>query len=208
MSRAKSPRAAKRVLGFDKEKIREFGKRCRAARQYFYGGKPSESLDASEDPAYQSSWNLIMQDCSTQIGVPISTISEIENHAAYTIGLDSAMSLAVFLWLNSKNGHLLDGWMAPEHLLMLDETFVKKNEASGFKPISLDVLASTRQFSALSVDDSQGASPFIPSKEFVLAVEFLLSDWARLTESSINSAVKASKLPSSELDQLRTLVGI
>lgn len=214
MARARSPRAALRGLGFDKDKIKAFSKAARLARQYFNGGKPGPEIERSEDdPNYQAGWNFNQQDLSHHTGIPIATVSEMENHASYTLGLDSVASMTRFLYRNSKNGELLKPFLGigycTESLLRVSDEIVSRNKAAGFVPISEplkgdDPLCSSRQ----SVIDTETSIHSPVSQEFIAAVEFLLQDWGRLTESGVQTAIKASKFPVEELGELKSKLAI
>lgn len=205
MSRAKSPRAAARSLGFDPEKIRAFGKACRLARNYFNGGIPPEGAESWEDdPNYQSGWGLKLADVQFFTGVPISSISEVENHASYTIGFDTAASLAAWYYGNSKNKALLTPWMG---ILGAAETFLSPNE----ELVQRTQVANSRD--AISVVDEvkndillRGENPVDRppvSQALIDSVEYLIREYARLIEAPEESAIRASRLPVAELNRLR-----
>jgi hypothetical protein len=173
------------------------------ARQYFLGGAPPIAAIGEDDPVFTADYTLIMHDLSTHTGVPISSISEIENHVSYTLGLDTVCSLVAFLYLNSKNGHLVEPWveLAKEAIAVLsvNESIRTINQQSGYRPVTDVLEASPTE----EVAHSGTIAENIPSREFVAAIDFLLNEWGRLTDSSPQVAAKAAKLPVDELEKFR-----
>lgn len=183
MSRAKSPRAVTRSLKFDVDKIKSFGRACRQARTYFNGGNPKEGVDYENDPDYQVNWNLTMADVQYHTGVPISSVSEVETKATYTIGLDTAASLTAFYYANSKNGYLLEPWIYivcyAEAFLNPDEDLVKKNELAKYET-AISVIERLKKRGSPKESTYINSSPPASIEDLLKSVDYLRMELEKL----------------------------